>query len=237
MRIIPAIDLMDSEVVRLTKGQPQSKKIYSSEALEVAKIWKSQGAKDLHIIDLDKALGRGSNLEVIKEIIRKVKIDTEVGGGIRDYNYAKKLINIGAKRIILSTKVLEDKSFLKRMIRNFKDFLMVSLDIKKNRLAYKGWQATLSLEFPPLIKELQDLGLRWLIYTDILRDGTLKGLNLKEIEKIRKLTSMNLIVSGGVGSLEDLKRIKNLGVWGVIVGKALYEKKFTLKEALSCIGN
>ncbi|HEC68742.1 MAG TPA: 1-(5-phosphoribosyl)-5-[(5-phosphoribosylamino)methylideneamino]imidazole-4-carboxamide isomerase [Candidatus Omnitrophica bacterium] len=232
MRIIPAIDLMEAKVVRLTQGKPKFKKEYSDSPLEVAKIWKSQGVNDLHIIDLDKALGKGNNLRVISEIAKKVKIDIEVGGGIRTSAYIKKLLDLGVKRVILGTKAYTDSKFFKKAIKDFKDYLVVSIDLKGKNLAYRGWQKTLNLDWEELIKRLSDSGINWLIYTDVLRDGTLKGLNFSLIKKIKKVFAGNLIVSGGVGSLEDLKKVKSLDVWGVIVGKALYEGKFSLKQAL-----
>jgi len=232
MRIIPAIDLMGAKVVRLTQGKPRFRKEYFDSPLEVAKIWKSQGAKDLHIIDLDKALGKGNNLRIISEIAKKVKIDIQVGGGIRTCAYIKRLLNLGVKRVILGTKAYTDSNFFKKVVKDFKDYLVVSIDLKGKNLAYQGWQKTLDLDWERLIKRFSNSGINWLIYTDILRDGTLKGLNFSLIKKIKKVFAGNLIVSGGVGSLEDLKKAKSLGVWGVIVGKALYEGNFSLKEAL-----
>lgn len=234
--IIPAIDLMGKKVVRLTQGKKKEFKVYSENPLEVALNWKEQGAELLHLVDLDAVWKEGSNLEVISELVEKVKIRLEVGGGIRSYEYAQKLLNLGVERIVLGTRAIEDRDFLENLLSRFKERVCLSLDLEETKVALQGWQEKKELNLENFIENLKYKGLEWIIYTDVLRDGTLKGVDIRKVYWILNLTrGMNLIVSGGVGSLEDIKKLKQIHtLYGVIVGKALYEGVFTLKEALLC---
>ncbi len=242
MLIIPAIDLWEGKVVRLLKGNPAASTVYSDNPLEIAKGWKEKGAKFLHLVDLSAALGQENNLGVIIRILKEVDIEIEVGGGIRDIERAKKLISSGAKRIIVGTRSLEDK-FLKGLIRAIGvKRIAVSVDVIDSVVAVKGWQEKTSLKALDFIKDLLGKGIKWIICTDISRDGTLEGLDLEPIKKLTEFSAKsrfifgskgaNIIISGGVSSLDDIKKIKQETpfVWGVIVGKAFYEGKIDLEN-------
>ncbi len=235
MLVIPAIDLWEGKVVRLLKGNPADSTVYSDNPLRVAKEWKAKGAEFLHLVDLSAALGQEDNLEIIAKILEEVDIKVEVGGGIRDIKKAKKLVSLGAERVIVGTKSLEDK-FLKDLIRAVGlEKIVVSVDTIDSRVAIKGWQEKTSFEALDFIKSLIEKGIKWIIYTDISRDGTLEGLNLEPIKEFSSFFApakrANIIISGGVSTLDDIKRIRQETpfIWGVIVGKALYEKRMDLR--------
>ncbi|MFA5150422.1 MAG: 1-(5-phosphoribosyl)-5-[(5-phosphoribosylamino)methylideneamino]imidazole-4-carboxamide isomerase [Candidatus Omnitrophota bacterium] len=236
MLIIPAIDLQDGCVVRFVQGR-SNKKIYSRDPLKAAKYWVKQGAKFLHIVDLDGAFtGIPKNLEIVKEIAGKIKVPVEFGGGLRKLKTVNAVLSAGVARVILGTKAVEDKDFLKKALSKFKDKVIVGVDAKNGKVMVRGWKTghnnTDAVHFCLYLKKL---GFKELIYTDTLKDGTLSGPNIKEIKKLLKLTGLKIIASGGISSLEDLHKLKTLekdGVSGIIVGKALYEGKFTLPQAL-----
>lgn len=236
MLIIPAIDLKDGQVVRYAKGR-LNKTVYSSEPAAVALDWQRQGARFLHLVDLDGAMsGRQKNLKFIKKIIKAVKIPVEVGGGIRDLGTIKKIITYGAERVILGTRAIEDIGFLENAIKRFGNKIALSLDARGKRLGLYGWKKSLKSGIIQLLKKLKNLRLKTIIYTDITRDGTLRGLNIQAIKNILETTSIDVIVSGGVSSLNDIKKLLELkmpNLKGVIVGKALYEKRFSLQEAIA----
>jgi len=236
MLIIPAIDIQDGCVVRFVQGK-LDKKIYSRDPLKTAKHWVKQGAKLIHVVDLDGALsGKPKNLEIVKKITRATGVPVQFGGGIRSPELIKTLLNIGIWRIILGTKAIEDKGFLKKVFKKFKERIIVSIDAKAGRILTKGWRnshgSTDVLKFGRYLKET---GFKQVIYTDVLKDGTLKGPNIKAIKSLIKETGLSVIASGGISSMADIYRLKLLekkGVVGVILGKALYEGKFTLAQAL-----
>jgi len=232
MIIIPAIDLYQGKVVRLTKGDPKRSKVYSDDPVAIAKKWEAEGAKLLHLVDLSAALGEGDNLAVIKSIIESVNIDVQLGGGIRDIKKAKQLLSLGVKRIIIGTKAL-DEDFLNKLLKSLdKERIAIGVDVLDSCLAIEGWKKKTDLSGLDFIAYLQLKGIKYIIYTDISRDGTLQGLNCGQITKLSIFSDMNIIASGGVASLEDFRQIMQCApfIWGVIVGKALYEGKFTLLE-------
>jgi phosphoribosylformimino-5-aminoimidazole carboxamide ribotide isomerase len=236
MLIIPAIDLKDGCVVRFVQGR-LNKKIYSRDPVKTAKHWLRQGAKLIHIVDLDGAsTGRPKNLNIVKEIAKTIDVPIQFGGGIRKIDTIKTLLNCGIKRVVLGTKATEDRSFLENAFKKFKNRIIVSLDAKGNQILIKGWKNSyLKTDLLKFARALKEMGFKQMIYTDILKDGTLSGPNIKGIKGLLKETGIELIVSGGICSLEDIYRLKLLekrGVVGVIVGKALYEGKFTLSQAL-----
>lgn len=234
MIIIPAIDLYQKKVVRLTKGNETNCKVYADNPISVAKKWKDQGAKWLHLIDLSAAFSKGDNQEIIENIIKKVDSSVEVGGGIRSLEKIEQLISIGAKRLILGTKAT-DPDFLKKALKIAGDKIAVAVDEKEGKLAVKGWQESINLSIAEYLNYLKKQGIKWVIYTDISRDGTLEGFNLDRIKQISQDYQLNLIFSGGVSSLDDIKKLRKVvpQAAGVIVGKALYEKKFSLEEAIA----
>ncbi|MCF7874099.1 MAG: 1-(5-phosphoribosyl)-5-[(5-phosphoribosylamino)methylideneamino]imidazole-4-carboxamide isomerase [Candidatus Omnitrophica bacterium] len=234
MLIIPAIDLYQKKVVRLTKGDETNCKVYSNDPISVAKKWKDQGAKWLHLIDLSAAFSKGDNTEIIEGIIKNVDISVEVGGGIRSLEKIEELISIGVQRLILGTKATES-NFLKKALEIGGDKIAVAVDEKKGKLAIKGWQESVDLSIAQYLKYLKEQGIKWVIYTDVSRDGTLEGFNLERIKQISKDYQFNLIFSGGVSSLEDVKNVKETVAQaaGIVIGKALYEQKFNLLDALA----
>lgn len=231
MIIIPAIDLYHGNVVRLKRGDPSQSTVYSSDPLTIAKQWQEQGAKLVHVVDLDAALGEGDNLGIIEAIIKALRIDVEVGGGIRDLERAKHILSCGAKRIVIGTKSL-DECFLDDLIACVgAEKLAAAVDVVDGCLAIEGWKKKTECDALEFIHLLQRKGLRWLIYTDVTRDGTLQGMDISQIQQLSTFTDMHIIASGGVSSIEDITRLKNTTpfVWGVITGKALYEQKIDAK--------
>ena len=235
MLIIPAIDLQGGCVVRLVQGK-LDKKVYSRDAIKTAKHWARQGAKFLHLVDLDGAVsGVPKNIEIIKAVARGVGIPVECGGGIRDLATMKALFKSGVARVVLGTKAATDSVFLKKALDQFKDKIIVSVDARDNLVCIKGWGDKTKINAAVFIKNLKKLGFKTIIYTDISKDGTLKGPNIKDTKSLLKETGMKIIVSGGISSLDDILRLKVLekqGVSGIIIGKALYEGRFTLSQAL-----
>jgi phosphoribosylformimino-5-aminoimidazole carboxamide ribotide isomerase len=236
MLIIPAIDLQNGSVVRFVQGY-KGKKVYSDDPVKVAESWVKQGAKFLHIVDLDGAFtGISKNLKSVKDIVRAVKIPVEFGGGVRSIKKIESILKLGVARVVLGTKAIEDKRFLKDAFAGFGDKIIVGVDAKKGKIMVKGWKAgyknTDALGFSLYLKKT---GFKELIYTDTLKDGTLSGPNIRELKKLLKITGLKIIASGGVSKLSDLDKLKSLGkdgLSGVIIGKALYEGRFTLAKAL-----
>jgi phosphoribosylformimino-5-aminoimidazole carboxamide ribotide isomerase len=236
MLIIPAIDLKGGKVVRLLRGNFEHKTVYSSDPINTAKHWESQGARYLHVVDLDGARsGKIRHLDVIKKMAGAVKIPIELGGGIRQARSIRQVLDCGIKRVVLGTKLL-DEDFLHRAFREFKQRIIVSIDAEANIARVSGWQREYkNSDILQLIRKLKDIGFEQIIYTDISRDGTLRGPNIAMIKRILKKSQLSIIASGGISSLEDLLKLRalsNQGLVGVIVGKALYEGRFTLRQAL-----
>lgn len=239
MLIIPAIDIQDGCVVRYIQGR-HDKKVYSRDPLKTAKHWVRQGAKQLHVVDLDGAtFGIAKNLDIVIEIARGLDVPIQFGGGARNIETIAKLLDYGIERVVLGTKAIEDRGFLKQAFKKFKDRVIVSIDAKGGRILTKGWRRSFTgcdaLDFA---NDLKEIGFRQVIYTDVTKDGTLKGPNIKDIKKLLKETGLGVIASGGICSLDDILRLKlleRLGLSAVIVGKALYEGKFTLTQALKLV--
>jgi len=236
MIIIPAIDLKDGCVVRYVQGK-LNKKVYSSDPLKVAKHWVKQGAQFLHLVDLDGAFtGVPKNLEIVKNIVKNISVPVEFGGGVRKIETIQLLLDAGVNRVVLGTKAVQDSVFLKKAFAKFKDKIIVGVDAKEGKVMIQGWKTgfknTDACKFSLYLKEL---GFKELIYTDTLKDGTLTGPNIKELKRLLKATGLKIIASGGISRLEDLHKLKSLekeGVSAVIIGKALYEGRFTLPQAI-----
>lgn len=235
MLIIPAIDIKDGCVVRFVQGR-LDKKIYSRDPLKSAKHWVRQGAKLIHIVDLDGAItGIPKNLNIVKRIINSIDVPVQFGGGVRSLNEIKKIIDCGVYRLVLGTKAVEDKIFLKKAFNKFKDKVIVSVDVQGDKILIKGWRKSYGTkDVKVFVRHLKEIGFKQLIYTDISKDGTLSGPNIKGIKSLLKETDIKVIASGGISSLDDISRLNLLekqGLIGIIIGKALYEGKFTLSEA------
>lgn len=236
MLIMPAIDIQDGCVVRFVQGR-LNKKVYSRDPLKTARHWVKQGAEFIHLVDLDGAsFGTPKNLNIVKGIITSITVPVEFGGGVRNIETIKKLLDMGVSRVVLGTKAAEDKNFLKKAFKVFKNKIIVSIDAKADNVMIKGWQASSkSSDIFAFAYFLKEIGFRELIYTDTLKDGTLSGPNIKGIKALLKSAGMKIIASGGISSLEDIHKLKSLekaGLSGIIIGKALYEGRFTLPQAL-----
>jgi len=236
MLIIPAIDLKDGVVVRLTQGK-FNKKVYSRDPVKVARHWVSQGAKFLHLVDLDGAFsGRPKNLNLVKDIVKAISVPVELGGGIRSLAAIKGVLNCGVARVVLGTKAVEDAVFLKKALSTFKEKIIVGVDVKEGKVMIKGWSlGHRNMDALKFCLFLTKLGFKELIYTDTLKDGTLTGPNIKDMKRVLKATGIKVVASGGIsrlGDLDKLKRLEREGLSAVIIGKALYEGKFTLPQAL-----
>jgi phosphoribosylformimino-5-aminoimidazole carboxamide ribotide isomerase len=240
MLIIPAIDLQDGSVVRLVQGYKE-KKVYSKDPVRVAKSWVKQGAKFIHLVDLDGAFsGSPKNLKSVKDILRAIKIPVEFGGGVRSIEAIKSILKLGVARVVLGTKAVEDGGFLKKAFAKFGAKIIVGVDAKNGKVMVKGWKSgyknTDALEFSLYLKQI---GFKEMIYTDTLKDGMLSGPNIKELKRLLKLTGLKIVASGGIsklGDLDKLEKLSKLGLSGVIIGKALYEGRFTLPQALRAAG-
>jgi phosphoribosylformimino-5-aminoimidazole carboxamide ribotide isomerase len=231
MLIYPAIDIKNGKCVRLTQGVKDAETIYGEHPWETASHWQDQGAQRLHVIDLDGAFdGVSQNLPAIRRIIESVDIPVQTGGGIRNLQALERLFDLGVWRCILGTKALEDPEMLKQALNLYGGRLVVSVDAKDGLVAVDGWTRVGTREAMDFARELESLGLKTLVYTDIAMDGMMKGPNLSAIKKLRAAVSLEIIASGGVSSLQDLLDLKETGVEGAIVGKALYEGAVSLPE-------
>jgi phosphoribosylformimino-5-aminoimidazole carboxamide ribotide isomerase len=229
MLIYPAIDIKNGKCVMLIQGRFDKEKIYYEDPKEVAKLWKQKGAKALHIVDLDGALeGKSRNLEIIREIIKETDIPVQVGGGIRNPETIKTLIDIGADKVIIGTKAVQDEQMLKQAVNAYGEKIAVAIDAKKGYIAIDGWTKTSTVDALQFAKRIEQLGVKTIIYTDVERDGMLKGPNFKTIKDMNDSVSMDVIASGGISSIDDLEKLSEIGVAGAIVGKALYEGKINL---------
>lgn len=234
MLIIPAIDLMDGKVVRLTKGDFTTSKIYSNDPVQVAQNWQEKGAKRIHIVDLDGAkTGECKNLALVRKITKELEIPVQLGGGIRSLDMVKKVFDSGARWLILGTSALLDENFLKEVMSSFPDRIIVSVDVKNEKIYIKGWEENSSQDTFSFISKLNEMKVASLIVTDIQKDGTLTGVNVGLFNKICKKSSIPIIVAGGISSLEDIKQLSAIkGIEGIIIGKALYEGRINLEEAV-----
>lgn len=236
MKILPAIDILDGKCVRLTKGKFESKTVYSSDPLAMAKKFEAEGAAMLHVIDLDAAkTGKPVNQELIINIAKTLKIPIEVGGGIRDLETAVSYLGSGVQRIVLGTKALTDVAFLTTLIKKFgSNRIVVAIEIKQGKIAIKGWQETIDKDYLDFAQELKALGVSEVLFTDVDRDGSLTEPNFEILKQLMEF-GFNVISSGGISSIQAIKKLKELGASGAILGKALYENKITLTDALNVV--
>lgn len=236
MIAIPAIDLKDGKVVRLFQGKFDAESVYAEAPETIAKRYESEGAERIHVVDLDGALeGKPRNLAIIERILRAVKTPVEVGGGIRDVERAKKYLEMGARWVILGTQACLDEGFLKEAVSELGARVIIGVDAREGHVAVEAWTKVLPLQALEMVKRVEAFGGETVIYTDIAKDGALSGPNLKQAKRVCESVSLSVIASGGVGSLKDLEALhalKKENLLGVIIGKALYEKKFSLKEAI-----
>jgi phosphoribosylformimino-5-aminoimidazole carboxamide ribotide isomerase len=232
MKIFPAIDIKDKKCVRLIKGDFNNKTEYEMSPVDQARKYKDHGFKNLHIVDLDGALsGETVNLDIIKKIVNKFDLKIEVGGGVRTIDSIQKYVDVGAEKVILGSAAIKDKNFLKEACQKFPNKIALGLDAKDGYLSVSGWKENsnqLTLDF---LKEVNDYGASRLIYTDINRDGTKQSPNFEETTNVAKVSNCPVIISGGVSSIDDIKKAKGLkNIEGIIVGKAIYDGDIKLDE-------
>jgi phosphoribosylformimino-5-aminoimidazole carboxamide ribotide isomerase len=231
--IFPAIDIMKGKCVRLYQGKLDKETIYNDDPVSVAKSFKEKGAKALHIVDLDGAFtGEQKNKEIIKRIIENINIPIQVGGGIRSIERAKELIDLGAYRIVIGTSAIKENMFVENLVEEFGDRVVVSIDAKDGYVCIDGWVENSNIKSVEFAKTLEKKGVKTIVYTDISKDGTMIGPNFDELKKLKESTSMNIIASGGIGRKEDIYELKRFGVYGAIVGKALYEGRIKLEHVM-----
>ena len=236
MKIFPAIDIKDKKCVRLVKGDFDNKTEYEISPIEQAEIYKDHGFNNLHIVDLDGALtGETVNLDIIQEIVSKFDLKIEIGGGIRNFESIKRYSDAGVEKVILGSAAIKDKNFLKEACEKFPNKIALGLDAKDGYLSVSGWKENsnqLTLDF---LKEVNDYGASRLIYTDINRDGMKQSPNLEETAKVANTSNCPVIISGGVSSIDDIKKTKELNnknIEGIIVGKAIYDGDIKLDELI-----
>lgn len=234
MLIIPAIDLKNGKCVRLTQGVFGSEKVYSDNPADMAKRWEKEGAKMLHLVDLDGAKnGTMANLKTIKKIIKTVNIPVQVGGGIRDEKTIKILLDAGVSGIVLGTIALENKALLIQLLKKYGGQILIALDTKNGNLVKRGWLEKTNKGYLKAACKFEKQGVKKFMYTDIVKDGTLTEPNYKEIIKLKRALSVPVFVGGGISSINDIKKLKSIGIKGVIIGKAIYENRINLKEAIN----
>ncbi len=231
MKIIPAIDLMNGQVVRLYKGDPKQKTVYSDNPIEIAKKWEANGADMLHLVDLDATLGIGSNLSLIKKILKEISIPVEVAGGLRDKSIVMDVAKI-SKRIVLGTLAFNDKPLLKTLLTELgSEKIVISVDHKDGKIVIHGWQKDTGISVLDAINDFLNMGFTEFLLTNVSRDGTLEGPDLEFLEQACRLSNVNVIASGGISNVIDVKDVKEKNAFGVILGKALYENKISIEEA------
>ena len=232
MKIFPAIDIKDKKCVRLIKGDFENKTEYEISPFEQAKKYKDHGFKNLHIVDLDGALtGKTVNLDIIQDIVSKFDLKVEIGGGIRNFESIKKYTDAGVDKVILGSAAIKEKTFLKEACQKFPNKIALGLDAKGGYLSVSGWKENSNQLTLDYLKEVNDYGISRLIYTDINRDGTKQSPNFEETSKVSELSNCPVIISGGVSSIEDIKKAKKLkNIEGIIVGKAIYDGDINLEE-------
>lgn len=233
MKIFPAIDLFGGKAVRLYKGDYAQMTIYSENPLEIALDFQSQGAKFMHLVDLEGAkTGSTNNLETIKKLATSTNMFVEVGGGIRNIETVKKYLDLGVNRVILGTAAVENPEFLENAVKLYGDKIAVGVDIKDGFVAIKGWTEKSTLTALDFCKNLQKIGVKTIICTDISKDGAMQGTNHELYKTLSKEVDINVIASGGVSSIKDVENLKNLNIYGAIIGKAYYVGAISIKDAI-----
>ena len=234
MQLYPAIDMKNGQCVRLRQGAFKDITIYSDAPEKVVAHWQEKGASFLHLVDLDGALaGYSVNEEVIRRIADTVSIPIEIGGGIRSKEAVERMLDLGVRRVIIGTKAAEHPEFLRDMVRTFgEEAIVAGVDAKDGMVAVEGWEKVSSLTASDLCLTMKEYGVRHIVYTDISRDGMLSGPNVEATRKLTEETGLDIIASGGVSCMEDLKCLHEAGIRGAVIGKALYENRIDLAEAV-----
>lgn len=234
MIIFPAIDIKDKKCVRLTQGDFDKVNIYGEDPSIMAKKWADYGAEFIHVVNLNGSRDEiGINDETLSKVAKSVDVPIQVGGGIRDEKRVKELLDLGINRVIVGTMAIENKELLKELIEKYKaDKIVVSIDAKNGKVATHGWEKVSDIDSVDLCKELEQIGVKTIVYTDISKDGMLEGPNFDIYKELSQKTSLDIIASGGVTSIDDVKRLLDMNMYGAIIGKALYDNRIDLKEVL-----
>ncbi len=233
MLLIPAIDLKDGKCVRLKQGKLEDSTIYSNKPFKVAEYFYSLGLKRIHVVDLNGAFkGKPENVEAIKEILKNKNLIIELGGGIRDLKTIEFYLSLGISYVIVGTAIVKDFQFVKEACKIFPNRIIAGVDAINGKVAINGWKTVTSVNVFELAKRLEDIGIREIIYTDISRDGMQTGINVEATVNLQKKVKIPIIASGGVKDIEDIKKLKENNVYGVITGRAIYEKTLDLKKAI-----
>lgn len=234
MQLYPAIDLKNGQCVRLKQGEFKEITVYSDKPEEMAAKWEAKGATFLHLVDLDGALaGHSVNAKVIQKIVEKVAIPVQIGGGIRSLEAIKAMLSLGVSRVIIGTKAAENPEFIRECVTQFgPERIVAGVDAKDGMVAVEGWEKLSKTTALELCGKMKEYGVLHVVYTDIARDGMLTGPNVPYTKLLTEETGMNVIASGGMSSVEDLQNLYEAGIQGAIIGKALYEKRIDLKEAI-----
>ncbi len=239
MLVIPALDLHRGRCVRLYQGDPERETVYGNNPVEVALQWEHLGAKMLHLVDLDGAFtGYSKNARVICNIGEEVSIPLQLGGGIRSRDAAERAMSAGVSRIIMGTIAIEQPELARALVNDYGERILVGIDARDGMAAVKGWTESSAVKAVDLAAQIEEWGIREIIYTDIQKDGTMQGPDLEGLEQLLEKTSLQIIMSGGISSIDDLKSLKPYGdrVKGVIIGKALYSNQLTLPDAMAVFG-
>lgn len=236
MHILPAVDIKGGKAVRLFQGEKDKETVYNDSPVDAAKRWADEGATYLHVVDLDGAFdGVSQNEKHIEAIVKSLVIPVEVGGGIRTLEKAQRLVSYGVDRVIIGTKALEDGALLRSMITALPGRVNVGVDARDGYVSVKGWTETSGKKAEDFLRELSGMGVAAIIYTDISRDGALAGVNYEAMKRATEVTDVPIIASGGVTSVEDIRKLKDLPLFGIISGKALYDGRLTLAEAMAAL--
>ncbi|RCW63767.1 1-(5-phosphoribosyl)-5-[(5-phosphoribosylamino)methylideneamino]imidazole-4-carboxamide isomerase [Saliterribacillus persicus] len=234
MKILPAIDLINGKCVRLYQGDFSKTEQVGSDPKTQIKTFLADGAEIIHIVDLDGAReGSSSQFELIRELCNIATVPIQVGGGVRNMETLEKLINVGVQRVVIGTAAIEDQDFLKEALRRFQENVVIGIDAKNEMVATRGWETLSEAHYIDFAKEMEALGVKTIVYTDISRDGTMTGPNLEQLKKLNEAVSCKIVASGGIKSNQDLVDLDNIGITEAIVGKAIYEGKVTLSGDLS----
>ncbi len=231
MKVLAAIDIMNGEVVRLTKGDQSTKKVYSKDPVQVAKKWEKDGADMLHIIDLDAALGNEfNNLSTISEILDSINIPIQIGGGIRHIENFEKIVNMGFSKIVIGTMAYRNMDEIRVLSKNYSDKIVISLDEINGNIMIDGWRSSSNYKIEDAINKFNKLGIKIFLLTSIIKDGTLSGPDIVTLNSINTDRTSKIIASGGISSLIDVLKVRSIGCDGVILGKALYEDRLDIKK-------
>jgi phosphoribosylformimino-5-aminoimidazole carboxamide ribotide isomerase len=236
MEIFPAIDLRGGQVVRLTQGDYDKMEVYSDDPRKIARQFKAQGAKNLHIVDLDGAKdGRLVNFDSIRDIVEDVGLFLQVGGGIRDEERIRQYLDLGVHRVILGTVAVTDFPLVERMVAKYGEHIAVGVDARDGFVAIQGWRKVTDIDALKFCEKLMDIGVKTIIYTDIAKDGELSGTNLEVYQTLSQM-AIDVVASGGISYYEEITKLKALGIYGAIVGKALYTGSLDLKKIIELAG-